>query len=209
MPVCSHCHRRKAKRRCPALGSEICPLCCGLLRERKVHCPPTCPHLARHRPYQEKKIIKKKAALAEDVRVDERLNWLIVNIEAALLRIAQVRPEFTDRDAVLALEHAREKTERARTTLLVTEEAGRPSNEPGEVVSQTVEETRFEGKIILPLPLQVYKKEEKLKCLEQVILTVKRLAADDLEGRNYLAELGRRFARSQGAAPGGRIVSPR
>jgi hypothetical protein len=209
MAICSHCRRRKAKRHCPALGSELCPLCCGLLREKKLRCPPACPHLARHRPYQERRIIQKKIAPAEDVRAEERLNWLVVNIEAALVSIAQVRPEFSDRDAVLALEYAREKTERERTTLLVTEETRRPLNEPGEAIFRAVEETRFEGKIILPQPLQVYKKEEKLKCLEHVILTVKSLAGDALAGRNYLDELDRTFARLQGTSPGGRLVTPR
>lgn len=209
MAVCSHCHRRKAKRRCAALGADLCPLCCGLLRERKLHCPPACPHLARHRPYQEKKIIKKRPAFAEDVQDDERLNWLVLNIEVALQKFAEVRPEFADRGVVLALEYAREKIEKAKPTLLVAEESRRPRNEPGEAVLQTIEQTRFEGKIILPQPLQVYRKEEKLKCLELTILGVKRLAGKDLAGRGYLEDLGRRFARVRDTSQGKRIISPR
>ena len=210
MAVCSHCHKRKAKRRCPALGADLCPLCCGGLRERTVHCPPACPHLARHRPYQEKRIIHKKPSFAGDVPDDERLNWLTLNIEATLQRIGEVRPGFADRDAVLALEYAREKIEKAKTTLLVADEIAAPKNEAGEAVLQAVEQTRFEGKIILPQPLQAYKKEGKLRCLERVTVTVKRLAGVDLPGRLYLDDLDRRFARLQDASsPGGRIISPR
>jgi hypothetical protein len=208
MAVCSHCHRRKAKRRCPALGADLCPLCCGLLRGRSLRCPPACPHLARHRPYQEQKVIQKKLQHGGDVPRDDRLDWLILNIEALLERIAAGRPELTDRDAVLALESAREKIERARPTLLITEPPGRADNEPGELVFQGVERCRYEGKIVLPQPLQVYKKEEKLAGLDQVIQAVKRLAGIDLEARNYLENLARRFAQSRGAPVQGTRIIP-
>jgi hypothetical protein len=207
MAFCSRCHRRKAKRRCPALGAEICPLCCGLLRGRDLRCPPACPELSRHRPYQEQKVIDKKPRHGGAVPHDDRLDWLILNIEALLERIAAARPEFTDRAAVLALESAREKVERARPALLVTEPLGRSDNEPGELVFQAVERCRYEGKIVLPQPLQAYKKEEKLAGLELVVGAVKQLARNDLGARSYLDGLARRFAQGRGTpAPGQRII---
>jgi hypothetical protein len=210
MALCSNCHKRRAKRRCPALGGHLCPLCCGMLRQKTLHCPPACPQLARHHPYQERKIIKKRSVLAgPDVREDERLNWLVLNLEAALLSIAEARPEFTDRDAVLALEYAWEKIEKERTSVLVVEGPGAPKNEAGESILEVADRTRFEGRIILAQSVQTYTKDEKMGCLEVVIQAIKRSASPDFEGRPYLTDLSRRFSRSQESAPGKRIISPR
>jgi hypothetical protein len=180
------------------------------LRGQEIRCPPACPHLSRHRPYQERKIIEKRPRHGVDVPRDERLEWLILNIEALLERLAAVRPEFGDRDAVLTLEAAREKIERARPALLVTESSGRADSEPGEIVFQGIERCRFEGQIVLPQPLQAYTKEEKLAALDGLIPAVKRLAGDGLAGRNYLSDLSRRFAQGRGAPPPGqRLISVR
>jgi len=188
----------------------LCPLCCGQLRGKEIRCPPACPHLSRHRPYQERKIIEKRPQHGVDLPRDERLKWLILNIEALLERIAVVRPEFADRDAVLALEAAREKIERARPALLVTESSGRVDSEPGEILFQGIERCRFEGQIVLPQPLQIYTKEEKLAALDDLIMAVKRLAGDGLEARNFLSHLIQRFAKGRGAPPQGqRIISVR
>ncbi len=50
---CPLCDVRRAKRLCPALGKEICPICCGTLRLVEIACPPTCGYLtaaAAHPP---------------------------------------------------------------------------------------------------------------------------------------------------------------
>jgi hypothetical protein len=43
--TCPSCGQRKAKRPCPALGHDICPVCCGTKRLREIACPPTCGYL--------------------------------------------------------------------------------------------------------------------------------------------------------------------
>jgi hypothetical protein len=205
--VCGHCQRRKAKRKCPGLGADLCPLCCGLLREKSFYCPPRCPHLARHRPYQEKKIIQKKQTFSQDIVDDERLRWLILNIEASL-QAAAADPDYSDKDAILALEYAKEKVEKGKPRLLVSEDPGRPRNELGEAVYLAVEQSRYERQIILPQAVQAYQKEEKVKCLEQVILAVKHTARTNLGSRTYLEELNRRFARLKDSSPSKKIISP-
>ena len=35
-----------------ALGEPICSLCCGVLREKEIHCPSNCTFLVKHKPYQ-------------------------------------------------------------------------------------------------------------------------------------------------------------
>ena len=50
--VCPVCNHRKAKRTCPALGKQICTVCCGTKRLTEIACPDTCVYLtsARHHP---------------------------------------------------------------------------------------------------------------------------------------------------------------
>lgn len=53
--ICPLCRSRSAKRQCPALGHDICPVCCGTKRLVEIRCPDTCGYLAsarRHPPAQ-------------------------------------------------------------------------------------------------------------------------------------------------------------
>jgi hypothetical protein len=208
MAKCTHCLQRKAKRHCPALGSDICPICCGQLREKTLHCPQGCRYLTQHKPYQEKKVIQKRRTYSPDIVQDERLSWLILHIEAPLKETAEEHPGFSDREAVLALEYAREKTEKEKTVLLLPQPSSPGQNEIGEAIFQSLEQCRYERQIILPQPMAGYSKGEKLKCLENVILAVKFIAQGDLDGRNYLQDLIERFGRLKGASGQKRIVSP-
>src|SRR5262249_59439060 len=49
--VCPICTRRKPKRACPALGQEICAVCCGTKRLIEIACPSDCPYLASAREH--------------------------------------------------------------------------------------------------------------------------------------------------------------
>ena len=44
--LCPLCRQRKARRACPALGQQICAVCCGTKRLVEIQCPETCPYLA-------------------------------------------------------------------------------------------------------------------------------------------------------------------
>jgi hypothetical protein len=50
--VCPVCGKRKARRACPALGRDICAVCCGTKRQVEIRCPPDCGYLsvAREHP---------------------------------------------------------------------------------------------------------------------------------------------------------------
>jgi hypothetical protein len=48
---CPSCGQRKAKRSCPALGRDICTICCGTKRLTEIACPETCPHLGAARAH--------------------------------------------------------------------------------------------------------------------------------------------------------------
>jgi hypothetical protein len=44
--VCPLCSTRRAKRSCPALEREICPVCCGTKRLTEIRCPESCAYLS-------------------------------------------------------------------------------------------------------------------------------------------------------------------
>ncbi|MBP1635481.1 MAG: hypothetical protein H6Q10_2055 [Acidobacteria bacterium] len=46
---CPLCSARPAKRLCPALDREICPVCCGTKRQVEIRCPADCSYLAASR----------------------------------------------------------------------------------------------------------------------------------------------------------------
>ena len=43
--TCPLCRRRQARRACPALGYQICAVCCGTKRLREIRCPSDCTYL--------------------------------------------------------------------------------------------------------------------------------------------------------------------
>jgi hypothetical protein len=49
--TCPSCGRRRAKRACPALGADICTICCGTKRLVEIRCPADCPYLASARQH--------------------------------------------------------------------------------------------------------------------------------------------------------------
>lgn len=200
MAKCLECKKRKGKRYCIALGGYLCSLCCGLLREKKIHCLSNCTFLAKHKSYQEKKIIEKKNASFsrnispnEDILNDEKMAWLAFHIEVPLKEYGEKNKSYTDNDALLALEYVKEKFEKGKGLLYIPEEKMRPKNEIGEAIYQSMEKCRYEKKIILPGETDIYKKEEKIQCLERIILSVKFCAKDNFEGRNYIHQLITRF----------------
>jgi len=153
MTKCSKCNKRKAKRYCIALGNHLCSLCCGLLREKEIHCPPNCTFLEKHRPYQEKRIIEKRQPFPsrsispeEDILNDERMVWLAFHIEMPLKEYSEKRESFTDKNAILALEYAKEKIEKDKGLFYVPNEKSGPKNEVGEAIYQNMEKCRYEKK---------------------------------------------------------------
>jgi hypothetical protein len=47
--LCPVCHQRKARRACPALGQQICAVCCGTKRLVEISCPSDCGYLSTAR----------------------------------------------------------------------------------------------------------------------------------------------------------------
>lgn len=51
MALCGLCGRRKARRACPALGREICTICCATKRIVEIACPSECVYLTSAREH--------------------------------------------------------------------------------------------------------------------------------------------------------------
>jgi hypothetical protein len=45
------CQQRKSRRACPALGRDICPVCCGTKRLTEIACPADCAYLTTAREH--------------------------------------------------------------------------------------------------------------------------------------------------------------
>lgn len=201
MAKCPKCRQRKAKRPCPALDESLCNLCCGQLREKEIDCPRDCPYLEKHKSYQTLRDTGKKAAPLphslspeEDILRDERMAWLALHIEAPLKAVAERNTSFTDRDALHALEYALKKVQRGKRILVIDERATEPPDEMGEMIIQSMDRCRYEKKIILPDEHLVYSAEDRIKCLERILLAARYLSQDRSGGRQYIQALLDRFA---------------
>jgi len=209
MGLCRHCGKRKAKRSCPALGSELCSLCCGTLRERELHCPPSCRTLAEHKPYQEKRVLERRAERAgRERRLDERLSWLAFTVETTLRELARRLPGITDRDAALAVAYAREKFERGQSLLVLPGAARRPQSETGEAVVRAIEECRFQPGGLITTGTETYTRDDRLVALDFVARTIQTTPGSRAEGRVYLQSLAARFDAAQKASRERKILTP-
>jgi hypothetical protein len=76
--LCPLCRQRQARRRCPALGREICAICCGTKRLVEVACPADCAYLARAQAHP-----------AAAVRKQQQRDYAFLEVLTARLSSAQ------------------------------------------------------------------------------------------------------------------------
>jgi len=135
--------------------------------------------------------------------------WLALHIEAPFVEYGHGQPSFTDADAIVALEYAKDKLEKGRSLVLIPGETHQPKNEIGEAVYTSMEGCRYEQAVILAGGQEGYKTEEKLQCLDRVVLAVKVWARKNYQGRGYLEHLFERFAKIQEQSRDRKIIPPR
>ncbi len=71
---CVICEARKARRYCPGVRGEICPVCCGTERENTVDCPLDCVYLreARQREKRNESAASAAPIPFSEIRIPER-----------------------------------------------------------------------------------------------------------------------------------------
>jgi len=215
MAKCSRCDARKARRRCPALGSDICALCCGRIRGKDIHCPAGCEYLARHAPYREKKVLERRETPASgsaprkrEPALDDRMKWMLFSVEATLKEIADRNAAFNDKNALLACEYAKDKLAKGERRLILPGETLRPGNAAGEAVYLTVSRCRFERTALIAGMAEPYSLEDRTAAIDFLIRTIKALARDRWEGRTFLDRLSEMFDRKAGPGGGPKLITP-
>jgi hypothetical protein len=58
--ICPSCGERKARRACPALGHQICAVCCGTKRLVEIRCPADCGYLASARDHPAAAVVRRQ-----------------------------------------------------------------------------------------------------------------------------------------------------
>jgi hypothetical protein len=140
--------------------------------------------------------------------LDERLSWLVFTLEASLRELAHRLPDFTDKDAALAVAYAREKVGRAQSLIIIPGEARRPQNEAGEVVFRAVEDCRFRPAGLITTTAESYPREDRLVALDMVAGAIRKTLGVTPEGRTYLRSLAARFDEVRNASRTRKILKP-
>jgi len=106
--LCRICGKRRPKRACPAVGGDICPICCGTEREISLSCPLDCEFLRmghRHEkpvPIAENQLAYPEVDVTEEFLLDQE--ELLLFCAYSLLQAALHTPGAIDTDVIAALQ---------------------------------------------------------------------------------------------------------
>ena len=129
MAVCPLCSTRKARRACPALGREICPVCCGTKRLVEIACPADCQYLSASRAHPPAVVQRQQE---RDLRfllprisgLSEMQYRLFLLLQAAVVHHArQALPPLRDVDVAEAAATAAATIETARKGIIYEHQA--------------------------------------------------------------------------------------
>src|SRR5438067_12053559 len=133
--VCPLCGIRRARRSCPAVGQQICAVCCGTKRLTQIACPSDCPWLASAREHPAAAVVRQQqrdtAMLMQAMRdFDQRQSQLFLLINTFLLRYqpSELQP-LVDDDVVEAMSALASTYETAARGLIYEH---RPASLPAE-----------------------------------------------------------------------------
>lgn len=144
--LCKLCEKRRAKRHCPGVQAEICPVCCGTERENTVDCPLDCEFLREARLRDRPVRIPEEGFPNKDIQVSEdfirKQEHVVMWLGNALARVMEAR-RSVDGDAREGVESLI-KTYRTLESGLIYET--RPANpyaaEIQEALKQAIDQLR-------------------------------------------------------------------
>ncbi|HEX4231865.1 MAG TPA: hypothetical protein VHZ07_24565 [Bryobacteraceae bacterium] len=106
--ICKICGKRRAKRLCPAVHGDICPLCCGTEREVTLSCPLECEYLQEAHKREKPVPVAERDLSNPDIKVTEEFlhshEELLLFSIYALLQGALNTSGAVDADVMQALE---------------------------------------------------------------------------------------------------------
>ncbi len=207
MAMCHQCGRRKAKRHCPALRAELCQLCCGEIRQKRINCPSSCPYL-KHQTYQEQRKWEKFKGQAKETLSDEKLAWLAAQIEMALYQIAKHQRDFNDYEAFRILSNARDKIAAGDKRIILPKEKIEEKTNPADLIIELINKARYEKGLLLSVPSSGYSREEKLRCLDALMGIIYEITGGDFNQQIYLKDLARRAERAKKEQRSQKIIVP-
>jgi hypothetical protein len=133
--TCPLCGQRKARRGCPALGKQICAVCCGTKRLIEIACPGDCPYLAVAREHPPAAALRQQqhdvALLVRFVRdLNERQSELLFLIVTFLVHYEapELQP-LIDEDVTQAVAALAATFETASRGVIYEHRAGSPAAE--------------------------------------------------------------------------------
>lgn len=106
---CKLCEKKRARRFCPGVSAEICPVCCGTERENSIDCPLDCEHLQEARRREKPPEVNAADLPNQDIRLSDQfvrdnerlILWLIMALAQALEKERAI--DFDAREALDAL----------------------------------------------------------------------------------------------------------
>ena len=205
------CGARPARRACPALGRDICPVCCGTKRLSEVQCPDTCGYLhtaQQHPPVatrrrDERELMFVASALHHTSEQQRAIFALLQSVIARHARAAM--PPLLDRDVAEACSALASTFETAARGIIYEQHAASaPAERLASDLRQHIEQA------LHPSQRPV---DRDLAIALRATQTMATGAAVDLDGgdRAYLEFIERKMGRGEdaadaGAARGGLIV---
>lgn len=104
---CKLCEKKRARRYCPGVSGEICPVCCGTERENTIDCPSDCEFLQEARAHEKPIPLTEEEFPHKDIEVSEDFlrehEHVVMWVSTALAR-AMEKDRAVDRDAQEALD---------------------------------------------------------------------------------------------------------
>lgn len=127
--TCPACGQRRARRACPALGRQICAVCCGTKRQVEIACPPDCSYLSSARQHPAAVVQRRHEREARFLAgvvdgLSESQYRLFLFLQMAITGYApQSIPALVDRDVAEAARAMADTTETAARGIIYEHQA--------------------------------------------------------------------------------------